>query len=526
MDGSDKKSPFTVYIAEGDKLYKAGDYKKAIEAFSDAIQLEPDNASTFVYRSKCYLAMGNAKLALDDAEHSLKNNEGYHRGIYQKAEALYSLGQFEYALVFYHRGQKIRPELDCFRLGVQKAKEAIINSVGTPKSVNLRSKTGISESVLAGGKEFSANNMGRMSTAQSNIARGELRRGTLAGNVDDANLTSPLKNSTSAGARSHSGRGRHSTAGSSEIAKKQKTAKAVLGEIYPDKAFLMKLLEDEELMKGHASNGMNIQSLIMSGLNYLDTRTDFWQQHKPIYARKRDKLLMQQQWNQTKKMAQGSEKNKQKEILTILEKAEKFIEENNPIEALKELNILIKTCPIDEHSSSNACQILGLLGLAQVDIGNFTEALKNHKQELKIAEKNNLSAEKSRALDNLGRVYARLGKFDKAIEAWTIKLPLAENDLEKTWLHHELGRCYFEMGNNEKAVEHGTQSFAFAEAAVDSTWQINSKVLLAEAFQKSGDNEQAVNHFQEALKLSQFYNDEPAQLAIKNALKGLSVSEE
>ena len=140
--------------------------------------------------------------------------------------------------------------------------------------------------------------------------------------------------------------------------------------------------------------------------------------------------------------------------------------------------------------------------------------------------KNNLSAEKSRALDNLGRVYARLGKFDKAIEAWTIKLPLAENDLEKTWLHHELGRCYFEMGNNEKAVEHGTQSFAFAEAAVDSTWQINSKVLLAEAFQKSGDNEQAVSHFQEALKLSQFYNDEPAQLAIKNALKGLSVSEE
>ena len=32
-----------------------------------------------------------------------------------------------------------------------------------------------------------------------------------------------------------------------------------------------------------------IQDLCLEGLQYLDTRTEFWQQQKPMYSRKRDK---------------------------------------------------------------------------------------------------------------------------------------------------------------------------------------------------------------------------------------------
>lgn len=56
------------------------------------------------------------------------------------------------SLVFYHRGLKLRPELQEFRLGIQKAQEAIDNSVGCklteaifpnyfPKSSELKTKT-------------------------------------------------------------------------------------------------------------------------------------------------------------------------------------------------------------------------------------------------------------------------------------------------------------------------------------------------------------------------------------------------
>ncbi len=41
------------------------------------------------------------------------------------------MGDFEFALVYYHRGNKLRPELQEFRLGIQKAQEAIDNSVGS-----------------------------------------------------------------------------------------------------------------------------------------------------------------------------------------------------------------------------------------------------------------------------------------------------------------------------------------------------------------------------------------------------------
>lgn len=40
-----------------------------------------------------------------------------------------------------------------------------------------------------------------------------------------------------------------------------------------------------------------IHKLALDGLLYLDTRTDFWRQQKPMYARKRDKYLQQNKAN-------------------------------------------------------------------------------------------------------------------------------------------------------------------------------------------------------------------------------------
>jgi len=52
------------------------------------------------------------------------------QALYQKAETLYVKGNFELALVYYHRGQKLKPNSEMFRLGIQKAQEAIDSAVG------------------------------------------------------------------------------------------------------------------------------------------------------------------------------------------------------------------------------------------------------------------------------------------------------------------------------------------------------------------------------------------------------------
>jgi len=52
------------------------------------------------------------------------------QALHQKAETLYIKGNFELALVYFHRGQKLKPDREVFRLGIQKAQEAIDSAVG------------------------------------------------------------------------------------------------------------------------------------------------------------------------------------------------------------------------------------------------------------------------------------------------------------------------------------------------------------------------------------------------------------
>lgn len=40
------------------------------------------------------------------------------------------MGEFEFALMFYHKGQKLRPQIEEFRLGIQKATKAIEDTIG------------------------------------------------------------------------------------------------------------------------------------------------------------------------------------------------------------------------------------------------------------------------------------------------------------------------------------------------------------------------------------------------------------
>lgn len=124
-------SSFQTYNAEGDQLAKQGNFKQAIESYSKALLLRPNDKTCLVFRSKCYLLMGDSDSALADANASLKDDKTFFKGIFQKAEALYATGDFEMALVYYHRGNKLRPEFNDFRLGIQKASEAIDNSIGS-----------------------------------------------------------------------------------------------------------------------------------------------------------------------------------------------------------------------------------------------------------------------------------------------------------------------------------------------------------------------------------------------------------
>ncbi|XP_049691806.2 LOW QUALITY PROTEIN: outer dynein arm-docking complex subunit 4-like [Helicoverpa armigera] len=115
-------------------------YRTAVLFVNKAIELAPDEKAAYVSRSKCYLLLGEPRSALMDAEAALKLDPKDAKALLRKAEALYYCGEFEMSLVHYHRGLRARPDLNDFRLGVQKAQEAIENTIGSVKVVKKAAK--------------------------------------------------------------------------------------------------------------------------------------------------------------------------------------------------------------------------------------------------------------------------------------------------------------------------------------------------------------------------------------------------
>uniref|UniRef100_UPI00398E372E outer dynein arm-docking complex subunit 4 isoform X11 n=1 Tax=Pristiophorus japonicus TaxID=55135 RepID=UPI00398E372E len=473
---------YLTYKSEGDRLYMRGEYEKAIQSYTHALQLEAKNRNCLVARSRCYLTMGNTTAALKDAEASQLGSKEFDKGLYRKAETLYAKGEFELALMFYHRGHKLRPDDHTFRLGIQKAREAIDNSVGSPSSVRLET---------TGDMSF----FYRREEKVVPKTKSQLRRQKL-------NLKQQSKKQEQGEPKTN------------------KTVRVLLGELYGDKEYLEKLLLDKELMKTNTDSGGTIQDLIMSGITFLDTRTEFWRQQKPIFARERERRMKEISW-------QSNRARESEQTIYILEAlldidvlfADRFYEECK--NKATELVHTVEGWP--KKVVPNKAEFLGNLyntiGMAQIELGDMEGALRSNQKDLQVAKKYDSSDGKSRALDNIGRVYARIGEFQKAVDAWMEKEPLTKSNLERTWLYHEIGRCHLELNNNNEARKYGLKSLVSAEKAGDEEWKMNANVLVAQAEIKLSNPQTAVTFFEKALGKARQLKDEPAEHAISNALK-------
>ncbi|XP_049623951.1 outer dynein arm-docking complex subunit 4 [Suncus etruscus] len=474
------RSTFHSYMAEGERLYLCGEFAKAAHSFSNALHLQPGDKNCLVARSKCFLKMGELEKSLQDAEVSLQDDPNFCKGILQKAETLYTMGDFEFALVFYHRGYKLRPDRE-FKVGIQKAQEAINNSVGSPSSVKLVNKGDLSF-LSKQAESLKAQQKPQPQRQVIPLPKKEIKRKVSL--------------------------------------KSEKIVRQLLGELYVDKEYLEKLLLDEDLIKGTIKRGLTVEELILTGINYLDTRSNFWRQQKPIYARERDRRLMQEKWLRDRKRRPSQTAHY---ILKSLEDIDLLLTSGSAEASLQKAEkVLKKVLEWNKEEVPNKDELIGSLyscmGNAQIELGQMAAALQSHRKDLEIAKEYDLLDAKSRALDNIGRVFARVGKFQQAIDTWEEKIPLAKSTLEKTWLFHEIGRCYLELDQPWKAQNYGEKSQQCAEEEGDIEWQLNASVLVAQAQMKLKDFESAVNNFEKALERAKLAHNNEAQQAIISAL--------
>ncbi|XP_041883819.1 outer dynein arm-docking complex subunit 4 isoform X1 [Corvus kubaryi] len=473
---------FGSLMTEGTALSRRGQHDKALGCFNDALKLRAGDKHCLITRSKCFLKLGDTENSLKDAEASLKIDKTFPEGLYQKAETLYTMGDFEFALVFYHRGRRLRPDIHKFQLGINKAEEAIINCLGNPSAVKLENTEELC-----------------FVSRQAELQRKK---------DNQQQQNKPTKDQ--------------------KRTKKQspKTERQLLGELYADKAYLEKLLKDEDLMQSSTRQGIKVMDLVLDGISYLNHRRDFWQQQKPMYARVYERKLLRQGRMQDKKRKSS---DIGRSIAKDMEDIELCLARGSAEESCRKAErMLRKIQGWTEEEVPNKNELIGNLhsciGNAHLAMGQMEAALHSHKMDLDFARKNALTDAVSRALDNIGHVYARIGRFQQAINTWEEKIPLAQSSLEKAWLFHEIGRCYLELDKAEEAQDYGQKSLQSADEDGDVEWQLHATVLVAQAQVKLKDYRSAIMNFERALEKAKLVPSEAAQNGIIAALDNVSKS--
>lgn len=213
--------------------------------------MNPSDQNALVARSKCYLLLGDPAKGLQDAETALNNDKNNIRAIYQKAEALYFLGQFELSLMFFHRGLRLRPELNSFRLGVQKTQEAIEKTIGGFKSTEKKNSSKKSSSKSKRSKSMPT-------------IREEIRSNSSAKTVNKVSL-------------------------------EKREARKLLGELCVDKEYLESLLKHPDLKRADTGTE-HVSSVVNDAVKFLNTRQEFWRQQRPCTALPKQKKI-DMKWN-------------------------------------------------------------------------------------------------------------------------------------------------------------------------------------------------------------------------------------
>lgn len=95
---------------KGNKALSSGNAKEAVEHYSAAIALDPQNHVFFSNRSAAYCKLEQFEKALEDAEECVKINSKWGKGWSRKASALEFLGRYSDALDAYDEGLKVDPE--------------------------------------------------------------------------------------------------------------------------------------------------------------------------------------------------------------------------------------------------------------------------------------------------------------------------------------------------------------------------------------------------------------------------------
>lgn len=103
----------------GNEQFKAKNYEKAIEFYTEALEENTDH-TILGNRSMAYLNLGKFEMALSDANECIKIKPDWGKGYHRKGTALHKMRKFEDSMEAYAKGLEIDPTNAAMKNGMEE----------------------------------------------------------------------------------------------------------------------------------------------------------------------------------------------------------------------------------------------------------------------------------------------------------------------------------------------------------------------------------------------------------------------
>lgn len=113
---------------KGNKEFSAGNYEKAIEYFTTAISIDPNDHVFYSNRSACYSSLKDYTKALEDANKCIELKPDWVRGYTRKGLAEFYLEDYEDAIETYEKGLELEPSNQQLKDGIEQARSKLTSN--------------------------------------------------------------------------------------------------------------------------------------------------------------------------------------------------------------------------------------------------------------------------------------------------------------------------------------------------------------------------------------------------------------
>jgi len=176
-----------------------------------------------------------------------------------------------------------------------------------------------------------------------------------------------------------------------------------------------------------------------------------------------------------------------------------------------EANAIYKTVQLE----SGTARSLNAIGLANIHLGTYAEALDNLLKAVKLAEKLNDARLQIQALNNLGVLYIRMEDYQKALTFLQQGADLTPNfEHEKADLYNNICLAFLHSGKYNQALTHGQKAIALQEQSRDC-------ISLSKAYNTTGQVYAAMGHSMEALN---YFHHSLSQCETEQDIRGTARS--